>query len=435
MKIGPDGKPADLIQDEPPKETEENTKKTFRDKLEEFWYFYKWQTVISVILIIGIGLGIAQLFANKEPDAGIMYVGPGYISASVRAKMTKIAEYYLNDYNADGEKYLSILDITASGDKTKTAYESNVDAVKRFNLEITAGDSLIYLVEESFYEELKEYGVLAKLSSIIDGDKIPDNTYDEYGVRISNLDFFDIDGFSSLPKDTVLCIRQSPEGEAIAYGRTVEFWNSNKALFKAMFDFRSEEKPAKPIPVFDVAPYDVGLMYVGYNRIYEITRKSLSDKAVKYFTDSNKSDSKELGVDYRIVKKTGNAYTDNPDDAAYFEKQLESGNNIIFIVEKSFYDKLYESGQLLSLESVFSYKDSNGETVTLLPDAESEDGYGVRVSELKFFKEISGFDVFEDDLVLCIRNRPEGCDKNFFNACVEFYRQIMYYQSDTESGK
>ena len=102
MKIGPDGKPADLIQDEPPKETEENTKKTFRDKLEEFWYFYKWQTVISVILIIGIGLGIAQLFANKDPDAGIMYVGPGYISASVRALMTIIAVYYNTDYNADG---------------------------------------------------------------------------------------------------------------------------------------------------------------------------------------------------------------------------------------------------------------------------------------------------------------------------------------------
>jgi hypothetical protein len=440
MKIGADGKPAELERDEAPEEArKKEAKLSFKEKLEHFWYFYKWQTIISIIVVFGIGLGLVQLFTNVSPDARIMYIGPGYLSPNVKTDMGKVAEQYLNDYNGDNKKYLGILDITAAvGDNIpQTAYELNTEAAKRFNVEITTGDSMIYLVEESFYIQLKDMGVLEKLSNLIDTDLLPDNTYDEYGVRVSNLDFFNLDGFSAVPDNTILCMRQSPVLEELSYGRTVEFWNSNKALFKAMFEYKGEKKPdSQPGRVFNVKGYDAVIMYIGYNRIYEITQKPLSKSASAYIYDSNKSNAKELGIDYRILQKSADktAYQANPDDAAYLENQIANGNDILFLVERSFYDKLYESGVLLSVESVFTYRTPDGETVVALPDVKSFDGYGVDISELEFFSNIEGFDVFGEDLVLCIRNRPENCDKSYYNSCVEFYRNILNYTTKTPTA-
>ncbi|MDD4124476.1 MAG: hypothetical protein PHW77_01930 [Eubacteriales bacterium] len=439
MKIGAGGQPEDLLKDEIREELpkQEDKKLTFGEKFEQFWYFHKWQTIISVILAVGIGLGILQLIKNTEPDAYIMYIGPGYLSSGIKTTMVDTAADYLEDYNGDGKKYLSILDITAAvGDDIPiSAYEANKNAVTRFNLEITTGDSVIFLMEESFYEKLRDFGVLEKLANIIDKDLLPDNLYDEYGVRVSNLDFFNQDGFSSVPGDTILCIRQSPDADTITYGRTMELWNSNKVLFKHMFSYVSNDDT--PIPeTYDVSPYDAVIMYIGYDRIYETTQKALSSSAFKYLTDSNNSESKDIGIDYRILmtSQTLSAYEANTADAEYFENQLKYGNNVIFLVEKSFYNKLYETGQLLSLETLFSYKNSEDETVVVMPDIESEDGYGIQLSQLDFFKDIQGFGIFADDLMLCVRARPESCDKSHFNSCVDFYRQILYYKTQSESN-
>ncbi|MEG2117790.1 MAG: hypothetical protein RRY76_01155, partial [Clostridia bacterium] len=49
---------------------------TFKSRLENFWYFYKWQTIIGMIILIGIIISIVQMSSNKSPDAMMMYVGP-----------------------------------------------------------------------------------------------------------------------------------------------------------------------------------------------------------------------------------------------------------------------------------------------------------------------------------------------------------------------
>ncbi len=439
MKIGAGGQPEDLLKDERQSaepEPEDDKKPSLGERFERFWYFYKWQTIIAVILIFGIGISVFQLIQNTEPDAYVMYIGPGYLSASEKKTMMSAAEKYLDDYNGDGKKYLSILDITAAvgKDVPYTAYQTNNDAVTRFNLEITTGDSVIYLVEESFYEALLNFGVLAKLSDIIDADLIPDNTYDKYGVRVSELDFFGQNGFSSVPGETILCIRQPPEADSLTYGRTAEYWNSNLTLFKNMFSYRLPQGETHAgDKIFDVSPFDAVMMYIGYDRIHETTQKALSEAAAAYLTDADNSKSKDLGIDYRVLKPSDDvsvsAYGVNADDAKYFENQISSGNDVIFLVEKSFYDELYGTGLILPLKTVFSYRDAEGNIVEVSPDVKSEDGYGVRVSDLDFFGDISGFDAFDDNLIICLRDKPEGCDTSYYNSCVGFFRNILNYKT------
>ena len=136
----------------------------------------------------------------------------------------------MSDYNDDGEKSVNYLELTVSenGETTNAQYNSDLTALQRFNTEVASGNSIIYLVNEAYYERLKEFDVLAKLTDVLPASAIPAETVDEYGVYLRELEIHFAAGFSRLPGSWSLCIRRSPEQDDITYGRTMEYWRGNQ---------------------------------------------------------------------------------------------------------------------------------------------------------------------------------------------------------------
>lgn len=432
MKFDKDNKPEELISESEANEINEKQKNdekpTFRSRLENFWYFYKWHTIIGGIVLFGVVLALFQFFRTTDPDAYMMYVGPSTLFVKNKEEMARRAEDFLDDYNDDGDKYLYLLEITVAvgEDIPYTAYETNVDARKRFSTEIAAGESLIYLLEESYYLELAKLDVLTPLDEVIDLDLIPDNTYDEYAIRVSELDFFKQDGYSSIPDDTLLCFRHSPEEDSLSYGRTMEFWNSNRTFFRAMFSYRLEEGTERPEFVYNTSKKDASMTYMGEKRIYESTEDRLSDVLGNYLTDFNKDGKVLLGIDYRVLNKAkdGTDYDANADDAAYFEKVISKGMSPICVLERSFHEKLVDGGKAVSLDELLG----EGWEDYLV----SDDGYGVKIADLDFFKDIKGFDVFDKSLVVCVIAKESGVDDAYYGNCVDFFRKMLTYRSKAE---
>ena len=258
MKMGIDGKPEDLLKNGEQAATENEEAKseekpTFKSRLESFWYFYKWHAIIGALLAVALVISVIQLFRNTDPDAYMMYVGPSTLYVKNKDEMTERAARDIYDYNGDGKTYVSLLEITVGmgEDMPYTAYEANVDANKRFLSELASGDSVVYLLEESFFEKANEQGLLCPLAEIVDPSLLPDDMYDACGVRVSELDYFKQAGFSSVPDDTLLCIRRSPESDSIQYGRTPEYWACNKALVVKMLTYKAENHEQKEINAFD----------------------------------------------------------------------------------------------------------------------------------------------------------------------------------------
>ena len=55
---------------------------TFKQKLENFWYHYKWHTIITLfVLIVGIVL-VVQLASKPKYDIYIMYAGEHYFDTA-----------------------------------------------------------------------------------------------------------------------------------------------------------------------------------------------------------------------------------------------------------------------------------------------------------------------------------------------------------------
>ncbi len=215
-------------------------KASLSSKFSNFWYFYKWQTIFGVIIVIGIIAALVQMSNNTEPDVAVMYVGPEYLSVKAKEDMAELSQNYMIDYNNDGEKSFSLLDISVvpvTPELAAYANQMNSEAQKRFTTEVTAGDSLIYILEESFYRKLIELNCLVKLSDVLDADMIPRNS-EEYGVKISELPFFRQTGFSLLPDDAYICMRGAPKEGGLNYGRTMEYWNSHKVFFRSVFAYK-----------------------------------------------------------------------------------------------------------------------------------------------------------------------------------------------------
>ena len=57
-----------------------NVKIPVSKKFENFWYYYKWHTIIGIALVAVVVVLIVQLFTKPSYDVNIVYAGEKSIS-------------------------------------------------------------------------------------------------------------------------------------------------------------------------------------------------------------------------------------------------------------------------------------------------------------------------------------------------------------------
>lgn len=232
-------------------------------KLDNYWYHYKWPTLIALFFGIFCIIGIVQMTTKDKIDVNILYTGPyvfsprevGEVEAAFEAVMSK-------DYNGDGEmgaEFTNIVLLTddqvrevrqnaKTGSNSADAIDNVVidgnglrEAENSFNQQIFAGEVVICLLDPYWYNEVKAAAGFVKLSDVL-GSK-PDYAIDDYGVLLSDTNFaqyFKV--FARLPEDTVLCMR-TISTISIFTGRekTEEKWNWNAEMMRDLFAFEFPE--------------------------------------------------------------------------------------------------------------------------------------------------------------------------------------------------
>lgn len=214
---------------------EKTEKLTPREWIENIWYHYKWMIIFGGMMILFIVMSIGQIFATSDPDLNILHVGPMYISSEAADMIEDTLAEFSEDYNDDGEITANILDITVNKFGTDEIdpinYDKDAEGYKRFQTEIRAGDAIIYMLDEQYFNVCLEEGLLTPFDEIIDDAYMPENVISGCGVKISELQAYELPGLSSVPETAILCIRRSPEKDDISYGRSQEVWEGNKKTF------------------------------------------------------------------------------------------------------------------------------------------------------------------------------------------------------------
>ena len=233
--------------------------KTFKEKLSNFWYHHKWGTIVSTLCVFIAVVLIVQLINQPKIDINIIYAGGHSISRIQKDGMPSEYEDMLEslknigtDFDGNGEISVNLLDYYYLTEEEMNNYsDGELDYTRiredrtNFQSKVQTGDACLMFLSTAIYDELYyEMG-----SSIKDGqiffdigayvEKSNATGYEYYGegtkaVYLKSLKFSELPGFSSLPDDTVVCLRTRTVG---TIWDNEEDFEKAVIVLKALLDF------------------------------------------------------------------------------------------------------------------------------------------------------------------------------------------------------
>lgn len=220
--------------------------------LSNYWYHYKWTTIIVLFFVAVIAMGIYQMAAKKGYDSQIVYAGPVLLLEEDQIEGINQAFQAIlpEDYNEDGQKNIQLHDFAILSDEqykqkleeaggsiafdpaTRSNYISNIMTL------YSTGESSISLLDPYVYNLFSYQDAYVKLEEVL-GEK-PEYAIDDYSVRLSDTPFGQyFDALDVLPEDTMLCFRKA--AELSTSDKTVAQYAFDRKLLIAIFTFTPPE--------------------------------------------------------------------------------------------------------------------------------------------------------------------------------------------------
>ena len=135
---------------------------TFKQKVENFWYYNKWFVIVGGIFAIFFIIAFVQIITKVESDVDIMYVGPSQVaSANVEDMQENISAVVKRDFNDDGEIFVKIISYKVYTGESNGEFDAfQKGEIEGYTTELIAGDSTILLLDPVIYEGLKKDGII-----------------------------------------------------------------------------------------------------------------------------------------------------------------------------------------------------------------------------------------------------------------------------------
>ena len=208
--------------------------------LENFWYHYKWYTIVGAFLVFAFVVLSLQMCSKTSFDAHIIYAGNHEIKrvsddgdTSPYNKMLGELKLAVGDTDGDGTVNIDLRDLFVVNDAeaeelvgSLDGYEINENLVKEdsetlYQLMLMSDYYVCFLSERLYTEYSAQYSGLfepiAKYAAE-DGEYV---YLDECAIYLNSVgDFATMPEISRLPSDTVICLRSLSEMSEMRYKDT-----------------------------------------------------------------------------------------------------------------------------------------------------------------------------------------------------------------------
>lgn len=228
----------------------------FKKWFENYWYHYKWTTIVVLFFAIVIAIGVYQMAAKDTYDINVLYTGPILLNQDQTVGIEEAFEAVLpRDFNEDEEKSVLIHRITVLSDEQLAAKQeeaakeddqvyfdlkSRSDNISQVTTLFATGETTICLMDPYMYNMYLSQGAFLTLEEIL-GEK-PAYARDDYSVKLADTPFGQyFDALQALPEDTVLCIRKAAVFSGGSKKKANEQYEFDKEVFQAIFTFTPPE--------------------------------------------------------------------------------------------------------------------------------------------------------------------------------------------------
>lgn len=223
--------------------------------LDNYWYHYKWHTIIIGFFVVMSLFMFVQCVNREESDLTVAYAGGYTLSGGEQANISKVLGTLIPD-EEEGEGHLSVLlnaysvytdeELRAAytdekGELAIAAYNNakqvSLDHFKTFSTYLMTGESAVWFVSEYVYRDCGlDFAHIARPLSDVYGENLPASAYDEYAIRLADTDLYRYyDALKVLPEDTLILL---PHSYVWGESAKEESYRYFEALFRAIVDFK-----------------------------------------------------------------------------------------------------------------------------------------------------------------------------------------------------
>lgn len=216
--------------------------------LDNYWYHYKWVTIVVAFFIIVFSVCTLQMCSKEKNDLIVVYAGGAFVSSEQTENIKSVINAVMpEDFDGDGAKSANfvkyeiysadqIKEIEAATDTNgehgyvdRSYNSSNYDNFCNY---MQTGDASVYLLEPWLFEELKATNRLMQLSEVL--GYTPDGA-DAYGVRLGDLEIYNSYAvLKALPEDTVVCLLRPL---VVGNSSDGEYYARERDMFRALIEY------------------------------------------------------------------------------------------------------------------------------------------------------------------------------------------------------
>lgn len=124
---------------------------SFKEKRENFWYYYKWHTLIGILVILVVVYAVKTSVGSKENDLFMVYVSDMVVNSDSSDMLEKDLKDndILKDVNGDGEKvfYLDTMIVSMEDNNNDMA------VMQKLQVYMMAGEQSLMLVHKYIPED------------------------------------------------------------------------------------------------------------------------------------------------------------------------------------------------------------------------------------------------------------------------------------------
>ena len=191
--------------------------------LDNFWYHYKWHTIVAAFLLIVAVICIAQSCTKEKSDITVTYAGPVYLDGEKTANIrTVLSKELPRDSFGDGAVANALSYLIMSEEQIKEAEKEvnpdgspvyidrafNVEQQETFDSLLATDKSSILLLDPYLFNMLggnADSKRLCDLSEIL--GYTPQGAVSRFGIRLGDTEIYNTNPvLQVLPADTVLCL-------------------------------------------------------------------------------------------------------------------------------------------------------------------------------------------------------------------------------------
>ncbi len=194
---------------------------------DNFWYHYKWQTIIAAVGIFAVLFCTLSMCRRREPDYFFYYVGQGEFTGEEQRAIVSSLSRESGEDGRDAEITISFLFLMTNDQIRRFNEEHAGDGLsvnggqigqnrELLSNEIMTGSALIFLMDPEVLAETQESsGAFLPIRDFAPAGT-PDEAFSgECGIDLRYTVFKDDPAFSAFPEGTVVAIRNGVSALAL----------------------------------------------------------------------------------------------------------------------------------------------------------------------------------------------------------------------------